>query len=154
MGKSQTYNVLGFYRNTNGTLSMRPAMNKREMEVVRLKVEREGGSMTYWQAQTKSGWRMLGGFATRQDSELKRPKFTKCICDNGRYWYFYQGKYSQWTVGYCPVCDGLGVAPAKRHLKWTGWQQESFSQKYADKERAWEMLSFYLSQRGITSVKE
>lgn len=112
MGRSYTYNVIGFgiERIKEDDTVWRyeyPCMNLREMAQAVLKAEKNGDVIMGWYSQTKVGTKMLGGLEYTYEGTLgiKFPKLVVCprcggngcgICNFAGY------TTKQWLKGFQP----------------------------------------------------
>ena len=126
MGRSRTYAVIGI----TATGKIYPAMNKYEIEVQRIHANRDGEKIIQWNAQTKTGAKIIGDWFV-VDKELNRQKYPICpICEG----------IGETEDYYCHVCKGSGIIPNKKHLsRWQDWQiemfKEEFEKEYKNKQK-------------------
>ena len=109
MGRSYTYHVIGFASIDENTEAAYPAMNRVEMVQETIKAKRRDGHIiTSWIAQTRTGYKMLGGWSAHAD-DVPKPKLVQCpICKGAG----------------CCICNQSGVCKPGHWLKWTEWQRE------------------------------
>lgn len=118
MGRSATYNVLGYgklraTRGGNLVEAIYPASSRLEMARQRIRAGRDGDRIVHWVAQTQTGVRMLGvdgEYDPMADEDVKLKVYTCAIC---------QGRG-------CPGCEGTGIAEKDIVSKYRPWQVAEF----------------------------
>ena len=135
MGKSFTYNVFGLSKEEKTETGYRRyecwCMTKLEM-VQKMKVMAELGTpIVGWQAQTKTGCKMIGTDLTHYEvpnSSVKHIKTVVCPICSGK-GKRHCGDYG--IVWGCPVCDGSGITRNGHWNKWRPWQIDNFKAEFA-----------------------
>ncbi len=139
MGRSQTIHVLG-YAPDGGELRIYRAMNKTEIAQARKLAERDGLKIKFWQAQTKTGAKMIGAAEpwTHIDDEfVKAGKAVTCpVCEG-----IGQKDTGEKTltglpiVKHCIVCNGSGICKPGHEKRWQEWQLNNIRKDFGLPEK-------------------
>jgi hypothetical protein len=122
MSRSYTYHVVGCAPVNDHTDRLFCAMSRVEMVQQMRKAEREGLHISRWEAQTKTGIRMLALPEERTTArcytvEIEHilPKLVECPICGGKG---------------CPVCDYSGVCKKDHEKLWREWQLAEMRKEY------------------------
>jgi len=120
---SHTYHIIGYAPMGPNRQALYCTMSRVGIVQQMQKAERQGRRITHWQAQTKTGLRVLGlidGFWFCSTSELPRlPKLVDCpICN----------------ASGCIVCDYSGLCKPGHWNKWLPWQLDEMRADYASSQ--------------------
>ena len=129
MGRSYTYNYIGIGQEINGQARVYMAMSLVEVAQEIRKAAKEGDIIRYWEGQTKTGEKALGGSWPVKTERLKLPKLVKCPICNGI------GNFKNGNVKtICVVCNGSGITKNGNWNKWSKWQIDMMKSEWAEKE--------------------
>jgi hypothetical protein len=108
MGRSFTYHVIGYSRPEGAREYVYPAMNRLEMEQeTRKAFIRDGRVIVRWEAQTRTGTRILGGKEIIPATDAPKVKTVQC---------------PKCTGTGCSICNFSGITTARWLKGFRAWQ--------------------------------
>lgn len=128
---SHTYHCVGICASNNGKRRVYLAMNRREMAQQAKIAEKAGNKIIEWEAQTKTGRRLIGS-PCAPASEVRLPKMVTCpICNGIGRKTIQRGENGALdVVRLCPVCNGSGITSPGYWNHWQDWQLERMRSEF------------------------